>query len=205
MDAQQIATETGTPVGQPPAEGQAAGPMAGPPVDPAAAAAAAGGQAAPAAPVDPAADPMGGAAQQPQTIEEMAAAGDPISTAFVALTKKVDLLLEILMTIADKVHLQMPASQSYQTRLKEIDSGTKSASVQIPPALAEKTFVPDVSTKLGGVLDDTDDDLADDVPAPKTSSMGTATLAPAHNKFITSPRVATGSLGVRMSPGRRGT
>jgi hypothetical protein len=134
----------------------------------------------------------GAAAGGPQpTIEEMAASGDPISKEFIELKKKVNLILDVLLALADKVQLQMPASESYQSRLREIESESK---------------------KQSGVLDSTDDDY-DEQPAVRqepvlglrvvktagaaskdeTQSMGQAVVPTNTNRFIQTPKVGNTS------------
>lgn len=186
MNASDIATETGIPVGQ-----QPAGPIQSPPVDPAAAAAAAGGQqaAAPAA----AEDPMAGAAppQESMSVEEMASQGDPLASFLLKLDKKLDLQMQMLMSIIDKMQVQVPASQSFQTQLKEIDS-QKSASM---PTSDSNDFT------VEGLLDTDDPDDVEVVtkeaalPSP-SQSLGVAAkpITVQHNKFITNKRTITANM-----------
>lgn len=180
MDAEQVSSESGIPVGP-----QQAGPMASPPVDPAAAAAAAGQQVA--APADPAAapaDPMAGAAPaEQQSVEDMAASGDPLATYLVTLSQKIDLLIQIQMAVADKMQLQQPASQAFQSQLKQIE---KKAGIDYQPA-------PD------GVLDNGMDDDDDASVLPKQAGQPEAITA-----LQTTPSSSLGNaVGNRVSRGNR--
>lgn len=200
LDAAQVSSESGIPVGP-----QQQGPMASPPVDPAAAAAAAGQQgAAPADPAAASADPMAGAAPaDQQSVEDMAASGDPLATYLVTLSQKIDLLIQIQMAVADKMQLQQPASQAFQSQLKQIEKTGGVQAVDRPV--------------LDGVLDDDPDD---DFDMPKQASQPEAVTAlqansgsslgnvvsnrvSQGNRFLDKKELQIGSVAGKMQSSRR--
>jgi hypothetical protein len=140
--------------------------------------------------MDPAAMgmPPGPPPGPPPTIEELAQAGDPLVLEILAMSQKMDVMLEALSQILDSTGAQVPAGQALEAEARAITSA--------PPQAAPKTSsAPEPEDYSSTLIDDFEDDIEEVVPEVVTTS----------DLDLEAPKMASldlgSSLGVADNPG----